>query len=455
MAAGRIADLRERFGEAEGARLLRGKFVETLLTDGFPGFKAHRSGIYLLNAVIPDILSLEFAEVEHPVFLNGCRFQGLVNCDGANFKKNLSLKEAVFMQSVDFYRLKVAMDAFFGGAVFGGPVNFGSAQIDGQLTLKGAKFTAKDQAANFNGLVVGGSLSLQNALFEGAVDFTGAKMGAELNVQGARFASPDKNVSFIAVKVGQVASFNRAEFQGPVSLDSAEINGLFSAEGARFESTGQAVSFDNLKVGPWASFNGAIFKGPVSFTNASFAGTLSIMEARFEDKGHPAKFYGLKVDNSATFMETVFQGGVSMLGGSFKNLMITGSATTPLTYPEINLDGAQVDYSLIIGDLRLERLQTTRLQVKGPVIFKNLQIGQKADLRDSSFYSLKMIEVAWPANPAQVWLEGLTYQALSAGEGPRDWRKLLAWINDSRYDTRNYSQLEEYLQARRLSGPGR
>ena len=54
MAAGAVADLKEKFGEGEGARTLRGRFVEALLTEGFPGFKVHRSGIYLLNAVIPD-----------------------------------------------------------------------------------------------------------------------------------------------------------------------------------------------------------------------------------------------------------------------------------------------------------------------------------------------------------------------------------------------------------------
>ena len=66
--------------------------------------------------------------------------------------------------------------------------------------------------------------------------------------------------------------------------------------------------------------------------------------------------------------------------------------------------------------------------MKGPAILKNLKISQKADLRDSSLYSLKMIDVTWPANPEQVWLEGLTYQALSAGEGPQDWQKLVAWV---------------------------
>src|SRR5512141_2410807 len=57
--AGKVADLKERFGEEEGAHLIRGGFVEALLTDGFPGFKVPRSGIYLLHAVIPDILSLQ------------------------------------------------------------------------------------------------------------------------------------------------------------------------------------------------------------------------------------------------------------------------------------------------------------------------------------------------------------------------------------------------------------
>ena len=55
-----------------------------------------------------------------------------------------------------------------------------------------------------------------------------------------------------------------------------------------------------------------------------------------------------------------------MIGASFKNLMFSGSAELPLTYPIVNLDGAVVDYSLIIGDLNLDTLQATRLQVKGP-----------------------------------------------------------------------------------------
>ena len=135
-----------------------------------------------------------------------------------------------------------------------------------------------------------------------------------------------------------------------------------------------------------------------------------------------------------------------MIGASFKNLLFTGSADASLTYPIVNLDGAVVDYSLIIGDLNLDTLQATRLQVKGPTILKNLKISRKVDLRDSNLFSLKMKDVTWPAKPEQVWLEGLSYQSVSAGEGPRDWQKLAAWINDSRFDSRNYSQLADYFK---------
>ncbi len=71
------------------------------------------------------------------VFLVGCQFQGLVNCSGSHFKKTLGMKQAVFAQQANFHQLKVDLDAFFGEAEFKGPVDFGAAQIEGNLVLKG------------------------------------------------------------------------------------------------------------------------------------------------------------------------------------------------------------------------------------------------------------------------------------------------------------------------------
>jgi hypothetical protein len=443
--AGEVADLKEKFGAEEAPRQLRAHFLEALLTDGFPGFKVHRSGIYLVNAIIPDPVSLEFATVSHAVFLVGCRFQGPVNCGGCEFKKSLTLKQAVFAQVANFYRLKVGLDAFLGETVFKGPVDFGGAIIEGQLVLTGARFADQAPGANFNGCGIGQSLTLKNAVFEGPVDFTGVKVGGEFNAAGVHFASTEKKAILNGLKVAQSASFVKAVFKGAVDLGGAEIGSELFFDGARFESGDQKVSLNGLKVGPRASFDGTAFKGPVDFSMASVTGMLIVNEARFENLDRPPNLFGLKVDQHAFFMNTVFQGGLSMVGTSFKNLMLIGSTDPVPTYKEVNLDGAMVEYSLILGDLHLGVLQASRLQVKGPTILKNLTISRKADLRDSSFYSLKMLNVAWPANPEEVWLEGLTYQNVSAGEGPQDWQKLMAWVNHSRFDSRNYQQLKDFF----------
>jgi uncharacterized protein YjbI with pentapeptide repeats len=446
VAAGEVADLKEKFGPEDKGRQLRARFLEALLTDALPGFKAHRGGIYLAHAIVTEPLALEFAAVDHAIFFINCRFQDLVNCGGCYFKKSLTVKQSVFAGPANFYRLKVGVDAFFGDTIFEGPANFGGAFIEGQFTLSGARFTARDSEANFNGLSVGQSATFKNAAFAGHLDLTGARIGGEFNLAGARFQGKDRKALFSGLKVGQSASLLNAVFEGYVDFGGADISGEFFADQARFLSPEQKVSFNGLKVGPRASFDQTLFQGPVDFSLASVAGLLIFHQTKFENRDQRPNFFGLKVEQHAFFNETAFQGGVSLVGAQIKNLMLAGAPGAALTYPEVNLDGAQVDYSLIIGDLSLGSLQATRLTVKGPAILKNLQIAQRADLRDSSFYSLKMLNVSWPTQPDQLWLEGLTYQALSAGEGPQDWRKLVGWVNQSRFDTRNYSQLEAYFR---------
>jgi uncharacterized protein YjbI with pentapeptide repeats len=448
VAIGGVADLKEKFGAAAPPRQLRAAFLEGLLTGGLPGFKAHRTGIFLVNAVITGPLSLEFATLAYPVFLIGCDFQGPANFGGSEFAKSLTIKQATFRQAVNCYRLKVGVDASFADTVFSGPADFGGARIGGKFTLAGAKFADRDHEANFNGVAAGQTISLKGTVFQGAVDFTGTRVDGEFNAAEAQFLHPEKTANFNGLKVSQNASFLKAVFEGPVDLGGVDVGGEFFADGARFASARHRVSFNGLKVGPRASFDGTIFQGPVDFSMAAVGGLLLVNQARFNFPDRPANFFGLKVDQHAFFSDTFFQGGLSLVGAGLKNLMIAGSDAAPATCKEINLDGATVEYALIMGDLSLTALQASRLQVKGPAIFKQVSISGKADLRDSNFYSLKIINLSLPANPDQVWLEGLSYQNISAGEQPQDWRRLLALIDLSRFDAQNYYQLESYFQRR-------
>jgi uncharacterized protein YjbI with pentapeptide repeats len=444
--AGQVADLQEAFGPEEGPRRLRAPFVAALLTNTLPGVKVHRSGLYIVNAVVTEPLSLEFAEVPHAVFLVSCRFQDPANFSGAIFKKSLALKQAHFTGPVNSYRLKVEVDAFFGGTVFQGSVNFGGADVGGTFTLSGARFADREQEANFNGLKVGQTLALKQTVFAGPVDFTGARVGSELNAARSRFDNPNGKAIFNGIKVSQNTSFLHAVFAGPVDFGGADIGGEFFADGAQFTSQDQLASFNSTRISQRASFDGTVFQGPVDFTQASIGGMLIFSQAKFLHPDSKANFSGLKVEQHAFFSDTSFQGGVSLVGAQLKHLMLNGRPEAPITYTEVNLDGAQIDFSLILGDLIIETLQATRLRVNGPAIFKNVHITGRSDLRDCNFAALKFIGVKWPEHQNSLWIEGLTYQSLSAGEGPDDWRKLLAWLDQSRFDTRSYNQLEDFYK---------
>jgi hypothetical protein len=133
--AGDVADLKEKFGVPETGRRLRGRFLEALLTGEFQGLQAHRTGIYISQAVFTGAVSLEFAAVPFAVFLTDCRFRGPFNAANSHFRTVLALRRTVFEQAANFYRLKVEADASFGEAIFQGPVDFGAAILGGQFNL--------------------------------------------------------------------------------------------------------------------------------------------------------------------------------------------------------------------------------------------------------------------------------------------------------------------------------
>jgi hypothetical protein len=445
-AAGRVADLRERFGPEEAARLLKAEFVEALLTGTLPGFKAHRTGIFISHAVISGPLDLTYAVVTPAVFFTACRFLGPVNGSGAHFQKTLSCKDSVFDQGLNFYKAKIQLDAFLGGATLGGAVDFGGAVVEGQFTLAGARLAEPTQEANFNGLKVGQSLSVKDAVFQGGADFTGTVIGGEMNAARSKWESQTQKVIFTGLKAAQSVSFLNAAFNGPEDFSGMEVGGELILDGASFTHPSQPVSLSNLKVSQRLSLDGPRFAGPVDFNLGIVGGLVIVNKARFDHEEQPVKFFGFKAEQHAFFSGCQFAGGLSLLGAHFKHLMLSGDEHHPIRYPLVNLDGVVVEYSLAVGEVIIDEWQAARLQVKGPMIFKKVMVLNRADLRDGSCNSLKLLDTDWPEKPDATWLEGFAYQSISAGEGPEDWRRLISWLGHARLDLRSYTQLAAFFQ---------
>jgi len=248
VAAGFTADLQEKFGPEERSRHLRGRFLEALLTGEMSGFKAHRRGVSIKNAVIPDYVSLRSAEVAQAVELQACRFPAGVDCGYTLFKKSLSLDGSIITGMAMFNGMKVESDASFNKTGFQGGAFFEGANIQGRLSAREARFTG-NLGGQFTNLQVGsdadfsqalfqadtfcsrmrvkGNFVIFNGVFEKQVFFDGTEVGGDFNGINAQFRHPQAPVYLVNLKVGQMGLFTNLKSQGGVSLAMAQFRDLF------------------------------------------------------------------------------------------------------------------------------------------------------------------------------------------------------------------------------------
>ena len=381
-AAGLTADLQEKFGPAPAPRHLRAAFLEALLTGELPGFKAHRQGVSIKHAVIPEYVNLRSAEVPLAVELVACRFLGGLNCSYGLFKKSLSLDHSHLQGWVSFNGMKVESDFFCNGTRFLEGASFEGAVIAGRCNARGAGFEHPKLGANFNTMQVGSDFDCMDAVFKSDTFFS------RMRIQG--------NLSLF-----------RAAFEGSVFFEAAEIGGNLNAIQTRFTNATAPVYLTNVKVGQRGFF-----------TN---------LEA-------PA--------------------GLSMAMAQFLDLFIGGpDPGKPLALKQLILDYAVVSRVFDLRHLVLEEWSAKKFTGKDLVWLDNVRVQKDAHLEGGAYQTLMLIQVAWPPQPDRVWLDGMTYQQISARdrvteEAPGNWQKLLHLVNNSNFDTQNYLQLEAYFKRR-------
>ena len=489
IAAGEDADLKEHFGEDEQLRQVRAGFLMKLLTEGFPKLKIPYQGIRISQAIVTGTLDLENAEVNHWLELLDCRFQGEINLRDSFFKKGLTLSRSQFTRKVEMQRLRVALSANFSESVFQGPLDLWRAQISGVMLADGLKCEDREVEANFNSMTVGQAAFFNQAVFQGPVNlvgckvgegaqFMGAAFGGPLNffsaqigsqlvlvkaqfaggadfgyvsvgsqfiAEGAEFHHPTALANFNGLRVVHSASLRGAVFAGPVNFISASIGSEFQVDGARFVSDSQVADFNNLKVFQNAFFRGTVFQGPANFNGASIGGELAFLQTRFLLPTQPVSMKDVQVGATAYFWDSTWAGGLDLSGARLHKVVLGFPPERVEAISSLKLENAMIDRVLSLENIKIGRLEARKLAVKDGAEFTNVTLNG-ADLRDSAFSALNFQETTWPQKPEGLWLEGLTYQSLGAGADREDWQALLTWVEQSRYDTRNYGQLETYFK---------
>ena len=271
-------------------------------------------------------------------------------------------------------------------------------------------------------------------------------VGSQFIADGAQFQHPTALANFNGLRVVHSASLRGTVFAGPVNFVSASIGSEFQVDGARFASDSQVADFNNLKVSQHAFFRGTVFQGPANFTGASIGGELAFLQAKFLLPTQPGSMKDVQVGATAYFWDSTWAGGLDLSGARLHKVVLGFPAERVGAIANLKLENAVIDRALSLENRMIGRLEARKLAVKDGAEFTNVTIPDGADLRDSSLSALNFQDTIWPQKPEGLWLEGLTYQSLGAGADREDWQALLTWVEQSRYDTRNYGQLETYFK---------
>lgn len=409
---GKVADLVETYGPDIRQRELRGQFLEKLFSNYFDNIKVYRESIIIKNGIISEKLDLSNLEITYNVMLYSFIFKENICLRDAYFKKHLYFERSQFINQMDFHRLKVGLNLSFKDSLFHKQADFGGADIGRTLILNGARF-------------------------HGPVSFVNATIGLQLHAYKAYFK---EDALFYSIKIGDLAILQEALFEGLVDFRGAHFDRQLQAQGARFQNTHKNVYFSTIKAED-IIIEKAVFMGPVDFRGAAINRQVIGNYTHFANRKNKAHFCGIKVGGDIFLVGAIFEGGFCI-----KDAALGGMVIVNANINELEIERTKVDRALDLVKAKINYLKAINLYVNGPVTLRDVEIKSEVDLRDSNFQILNLINVNWPEKKDAIWIEGVKYKGISAGEGKENLQKLVNLVENSRFNTMNYGQLESYFQ---------
>jgi cytoskeletal protein CcmA (bactofilin family) len=433
--AGAIADFNE--GAAYGgnlhpngpdglpeSRILRSKFLETiLLEDKYRGVLTRR-GVRIIGARFAERVDLVNAELKHELWLNDCLLEQGADFTGARSTRLLSfdrskvtgeftanwsridqplnMRDAQFGKVVlgsahlgdtlalggskvsgqlNMDKLHVDSSLFMGNAQLG-EVVLASAHIGGTLTLDGSTVSGQ---LNMDKLQVDSSLFMGNAQL-GKVVLASAHIGGTLALGGSKVSG---QLNMDKLHVDSSLDMSHAHF-GAVVLRSAHIAGPLTLDGSTV--SGQ-LNMDKLHVDSSLYMRNSAELADVNLISAHIGGQLAMNNAVVTGD---LRCYNLTVDQDALLSDARFTGKIDCRFSKFRNLDLTKSIFSG----DVNLTGAQISGELLLRPAGQHSAQWSP--------HKTLI------LRNARAETIPMLTDAWPDH---VDVGGFTYRSLREDSG--------------------------------------
>ena len=223
-------------------------------------------------------------------------------------------------------------------------------------------------------------------------------------------------------------------FEAEVDFSKSVFENTLSLAGSTFQGP---VNFSAMKIGRAVTFDQANFSGEVNASLMDVAGVFTARETHFNSHTGAVNFASLKVNGDAFFTRATFAGPVTFQYAHFaENWRCEGSEFTNAA-ALANFEAVQVGATTSFADASFA----------GYVSFKDARLG-----------TLSFSKIKWPTTHLDhpwLWLNGMTYQRISAGTEKDSWNNLYDLVQrtarHSAYSADIYTSLDDYY--RRLGYP--
>ena len=402
------------------------------MNNGCKTIKICQQGVKIVNATIEGDIDLDNVEIDYPVYLKHCTFEGRVNIKRGYFKKDLSFEASEFLKSVNFSGMKIDGNFICDVAHFEDECLWWDARIGLEFQAVGVEFRSRKGPVDFNSMAVSDSAHFRDGRFYGPMSFRRTRFGKQFDARDTQFFEAKEPANFFGMKAGHVL-LNHAEFYGPVNFEMMEIGESFWASGAKFLKERVTQNFTNIKIGHKFFMDDTIICGALDFSFGNF-NDLEINGAQQNGKD-----------------------------GHQENVII----------PCLKLQESLIQRDLIIANKTIDELNARQMQVKGHTTIKDTQINKIADFRGGSFQKLNFENVRWPevdpnkpgkegAKPFryEVYLGEITFSSLAIDKpvsgseakpydsdyNDEDFMKIMDFVDACPFYTQSYVQLETFFK---------
>jgi len=434
-------------------RILRSTFLETILLIEPYRSTLHRNGVHIVGAWFIDSVDLSSSRLDHPLWLDKCRFEKDVDLVRLYSNSYIFLMGSKFKEKLNMYSIDVKGSIFMiGEAEFDKEVNLVGAKIGGHIAMMGSKFNGK---LNMNGIEVKGQLLMR----DGDI------------INGYKFETEFEEVNLIGAKIGGQIAMTGSKFNGKLNMDGIEVkNGLFMTGEAEFEE----VRLRGAKIGDQIAMIGSKFNGILDMDSMEVKrhllmrdGDLKMDGHEFETEFEEVALHNAKIGGLIDMTGSKFNGKLNMNGIEVKShLYMYGEAEVTTTIP-VTVRFADIGGSLHLSGSILHSLDLTGTHIRQELNLYSEKFllvqwapESKLTLRNTVAGALVDHPEAWPDN---LELDGFTYAQLGRFGGDnkndidsRDVSNLIKWIEkDKSYSPQPYKQLASVLAKEGHKGKAR